>query len=748
MSVPLWEKSLESKNYDEVATLAAAVPQSLMSLSTGAANEVTRANGLILTKDQIISLRKYETTGLALPTNERALATYLNFGDEEGGMGFTKKDFLMSFTKINVHASLWSPLRSRIMLTGTHLKLFGSSMGVYLSSVEEIFADVKAAKALGTHKITNYAQLREWEVIEGKPFPDLALEADTIPDLGDVLDQIFEQVKEHLRTAAQIKSDLDHFSRQLTNDVIPAIKLLSLALKNNTYASDIEILNNEIKERANQIDELHKEYKALVLKSLGSVSSFSIIGLGVAIYTGVEAEGVRSRRNDLSRAQEAAIKSLESKSRALGSIARIRSDMQNMQTVALDAEVATNNVVHTWNVLHAYIESSEKAVLKIEDGVRLQAFITQFRLVAAPWVAIEKSADALVELFHEAEQQYMLEYGVQGRKPMRSLMQSDSYPAVKVLVLRGSSSELRNRAVEAKLLCMKTKYLPDLSEKFQALSVNVLNGSNEVREKALKTEFSLNDTLQQLLSLDEELREGSDEIDEIHDEQTALLQEAKTAVSEMSISLGESLKRVNVSYDETAMQGFKTSLMADVSAHDAVLERLNSSLTDLEKKRAVINEAVEELNKLGISGVAKNVKLNVEAVKKLGAKPSQIDLVLAAIEKVKQDLQGAVKDVSFVLMVKQNQVLRDKTLEVQAHIVTEKRAVRIIADKIKLIEVFAQMHEQRKFYVAAFAEIDETVSRFLSSMKSDSSSPLNKQVSEFIVSANGFVGYLNQLSYI
>ena len=57
-------------------------------------------------------------------------------------------------------------------------------------------------------------------------------------------------------------------------------------------------------------------------------------------------------------------------------------------------------------------------------------------------------------------------------------------------------------------------------------------------------------------------------------------------------------------------------------------------------------------------------------------------------------------------------------------------------------------HEQRKLYVAAFAEIDETVARFLSSMKSDSSSPLNKQVSEFIVSANGFVGYLNQLSYL
>jgi hypothetical protein len=747
MSAVLWEKSLEGKSHEEIANLAAVVPQSLMSLSTGAANDVTRANGLVLTKAQIISLRKYEAAGLALPTNERALATYLNFGDDDdGGKGFTTEDFLASFTKINSHASLWSPLRSRIMLTGTHLKIFGSNMGVYLLSIEEIFAEIRLAKKLGTHKITNYEELRNWEVKEGKSFPDLALEADTIPDMGDVLDLIFENVKEYLRTAVEIKTDLNTFSRQLTNDVIPTIKLLALALESNTYAADIESLNNEIKERANQIDELNKEYKALVLKSLSSVSSFSLIGLGVAIYVGVEAENVRSRRNDLTGIQEAAIKSLESKSKTLGSIARIRSDMQNMQTVALDAEVATNNVVHTWNVLHAYIESSGKAVSKIEGGVRLLAFITQFRLVAAPWVAIHNSADALVELFREAEIEYMREYGFQGNRPRRSLMQSDMYPAVQTDVLQDSCSKLRNRAVEAKLLSMKTDYLPDLSEKFQTLSVDISTSSNVVREKALKTEFALKSTLGQLVSLDEELQEGSEEVDEIHGEQAVLLEEAQAIVSEISNSLSESLNKFNVGYDESTVQGFKAPLMNDAAEREVVLERLNSSLSDLENKRAVINEAVDELNKLGISGVIENIELSVDAVKKLGAKPSQVELVLAAVEKVKQDLQGAVKDVSFVLMVKQNQVLRDKTVEVQAQITAEKRSARSTSDKIKLIEVFGEMNEQRKLYVAEFEKIDNTVSRFLSSMKAHQATPLNKQISEFLSTANGFTGYLNQLS--
>lgn len=748
MSAMLWEKSLEGKNHEEIADLAAVVPQSLVSLSIGGTNDITRPSGLILTKAQIISLRKYETVGLALPTNERSLATYLNFGDEDGGKGFTTEDFLASFKKINSHASLWSPLRSRIMLTGTHLKVFALSMGVYLTSVEEIFAEIKLAKTLGTHRITNYKELRDWEVKEGKPFPDLALEEDTIPNLGDVLDLIFEQVKEHLRTAVEIKTDLNAFSRQLTNDVIPTIKLLALALESNTYAADIESLNGEIKERANQIDELNKEYKALVMKSLESASSFSLIGLGVAIYIGVEAESVRSRRNDLRRLQEAAIKNLESKSKTLGSIARIRGDMQDMQTVALEAEVATNNVVHTWNVLHTYIESSGKAISKIEGGVRLLAFITQFRLVAAPWRAIHDNADELVELFREAEMEYMREYGFQGKRSRRSLMQSDMYPGVQTDVLQGSSSKLRNIAVEAKLLFMKTDYLPDLSEKFKILSVDISSCSNVIREKAMKTEFLLKSTLGQLMSLDEELQEGSEEVDEIHGEQAVLLNEAQASVGEISNSLSESLKIINADYDETTVQGFKASLINDVSEREVVLERLDSSLTDLEKKRAVINEAVDELNKLGISGITKNVELSVETVKKLGAKPSQVDLVLAAIEKVKQDLEGAVKSVSFVLMVKQNQVLRDKTLEVQAQIAAEKRSARITADKIKLIEVFGEMNEQRKLYVAEFEKIDKTVSRFLNSMKAHQAMPLSKQISEFFSTANGFVGYLNQLSYL
>jgi hypothetical protein len=749
MTTLLWEDNLEGKSYDEVANLAAVVPQTLVSLSTGATDEVIRPAGLLLTKEQIISLRKYEAEGLALPQNPRTVATYLNFGDgHNGGVGFTQEDFLATFQLVRSHASQWSPLRSRIMLTGTDLRLFGLYMGVYLSTVEEIYADVKAAKALDKYNITDYKQLRAWEMKEGQSFLGLELESDTIPDLGDILDQIFETVRGHLKTVTDIKTDLDSFSQQLSLDVVPAIKLLTLAVSNNTYAADIEALNKIVEARAKDIDELNNEYKALVLKSLEAVSSFSLIGLGVAIYIGVEAENVRAKRNEYTREQERDIRSLESKSKTLGSIARIRGDMQQLTIVALDAEVATKNLIYAWNVLSLYTQKSVEAAANINDSLRLRNLIIQFRLVAAPWGEIHKNADALIVLFQEADEEYKKEYGVQGGRTMRSLIQTNMYPTVKASVFQDSSSKLRDSAMEARLLFMKTGYLPELNDQFQKLSVDVINGSNVLREKALKTEFELKSTLAQLSSLNDELEEGSDEIDDIHEEQAELLEVAQAAVSEMSTSIGKCLMDVNAVYDGKTVQGFKTTLNDDFPKHEAVLVRLNATVVDIEKKQAVISDAVAELNKLGISKVVENVDLNIAKVKELGASPSQVALVMAAVDKLKQDLQGAIKNISFVMMMKESQVLRDRVEKVRAQIAAEKTIMQGVTEKIRLIDVFGEMDNLRKNYVAEYAAVNVVLTQFESAMKNQQSLPLTKKVSGFFAKANGFVGYLNQLSYL
>ncbi|WP_095081606.1 alpha-xenorhabdolysin family binary toxin subunit A [Pseudomonas sp. Irchel s3h17] len=749
MEAQLWEASLKDKTAEEVAGLAAVVPKTMVSLSNGSSNDVVRPAGLLLTKKQIIDLRKYEAAGLALPQHMMDVNHYLNFGAlDSGGDGFRPEDFLATFKKVYSHARQWQPLRARIMLTGTHLRLFGLNMAVYSRTVEEIYSDVRAANRLETHNIATYEQLREWELKEGHGFPGLVLDAETVSDLGDALDLISTQVREYLEDVIGIKKSLDNFGIELRERITPEIKLLTAFVSHNTYAADIGALNEEIERRTARIDELNAQYKALVNQSLTAVSSFSLVGLGVAIYYGVEAEIVRAERNSLSDVQNEAIKRLASKNKTLGSLQRVRSDMQNLTIVAVEADVATKNLIHVWNVLHDYTNQSATAITKMEDAVKLRQFMTQFRLVAAPWTEIHQNADALVELFKEADEEFKAEYGIQGVNRMRTLLQAEKYPELKTDTLRSCSTLLGDEAVKAKMYFLKSNYLPAVNSTFERM-LGEANGSfRDLAELALTTKLDLKSRVAQLAALNQELADGSDEIEDIHGEQVELLAQAHETALSMSIRLGHRLIAISEPFDQSVTTGFMETLNTDLTDHAAALTRLEDSLVEPGKKLKVISEAVDELNKIGLSEAFKSVELTVDKVEELGATPTQVQLVMAAIEKMKRDLEGAAKGISFVLMIKESHALRTLVEEVHNEIIVEKRKGRTLNDKVELIKAFHAMDDQRKLYAVEYAVATGAVNQFLTAVTGHKSNGLQEQVAGFIQEAGTFVRFLDPITYL
>ncbi|POA20830.1 DNA-binding protein [Pseudomonas sp. FW300-N1A1] len=749
METQLWEASLKDKTAEEVAGLAAVVPKTMVSLSSGSSNDIVRPAGLLLTKKQIIDLRKYEAAGLALPQHITDVNRYLNFGAlDSGGDGFRPEDFLATFKKVYNHARKWQPLRARIMLTGTHLRLFGLNMAVYSRTVEEIYSDVRAANRLETHNITTYEQLREWELKEGHGFPGLVLDAEIVSDLGDALDLVSTQVREYLEDVIGIKEGLDDFSIELRERIAPEIKLLTAFISHNTYAADVGELNKEIERRTASIDELNAQYKALVNQSLTAVSSFSLVGLGVAIYHGVEAENVRAERNNLSDVQNEAIKRLASKNKTLGSLQRVRSDMQNLTIVAVEADVATKNLIHVWNVLHDYTSQSATAITKMEDAVKLRQFMTQFRLVAAPWTEIHQNADALVALFKEADEEFKAEYGIQGMNRMRTLLQTEKYPELKTDTLRSCSALLGDEAVKAKMYFLKSNYLPAVNSTFERM-LGEANGSfRDLAELSLTTKLDLKSRIAQLVALNQELADGSDEVEDIRGEQVELLAQAHETALSMSIRLGNRLIAISEPFDQRLTTGFMETLNTDLTDHAAALARLEGRLVEPEKKLKVISEAVDELNKIGLSEAFKSVELTFDKVKELGATPTQVQLVMAAVEKLKRDLEGAAKGISFVLMIKESHALRTLVEEVHNEIVVEKRKWRTLNDKVELIKAFHAMDDQRKLYVVEYAVATGAVNQFLTAVTGHKSSGLQEQVAGFIQEAGTFVRFLEPVTYL
>ena len=130
----------------------------------------------------------------------------------------------------------------------------------------------------------------------------------------------------------------------------------------------------------------------------------------MGIYVGVEADGVRVERNRLSEAQKLDIEKLSKKDKTLASLHHMKRYLQNLQLVTFDADVATQNLRHVWNVIYQYVKQSQSSIDTINDALSLGLFMAEFKLVIDPWRHIEKTADIFITVFKEAEEEYKKNY--------------------------------------------------------------------------------------------------------------------------------------------------------------------------------------------------------------------------------------------------------------------------------------------------------------------------------------------------
>lgn len=390
---------------ENLVTDAASDPANLFGSSVATSWSDTRDTGLILTKEQVKHLKKYEIAGLALPTDLNNVIAYLGY-ENGAGLGLEAVDFQQTFKLVNGHARLWNPLRTDLLTVNTKLVVFAGSMQVYGDSMMEVFNDIAALGLIEKHNIETLEDLRKVELQQGRKFP--GIEAEDRNDLGYYLDRILEKVKEQEAEAFAIKRRLDSFGRQLAEQVGPAIKLKLSIIDNNAVSSEIKALQLKIDNRALAIEEKNKEYKEMVKQAVSSV----IGNLVMMIYSSVQAEKIRKERNQLTDEQEKDIALMAKKNRILASLGRIRMDFQNLDLIVIDADIATQNLISVWNSLGTFIAASAAEVGGIHDGLSMRRFRNQFNLVVKPWETIEVDAKKLERVFAEADREFREDYGV------------------------------------------------------------------------------------------------------------------------------------------------------------------------------------------------------------------------------------------------------------------------------------------------------------------------------------------------
>lgn len=392
---------------NKAAEEAALAPRALIDASLGQHDDSVRTTGLILTKEQIIDLYLYEQKGLHLPTTAEAVSVYLGYHQQNPpGRGLTVSDFTKTFNIIKVHASKWDGLRQRIKLISSELKLFANFMTSTGARVVRELDTVSASKVLKDLGIITLEDLKRVEQEMGPALPDITLDDDdkgAVKSVSYILERVLVRVNTEEKRSNRLKADLDAFSRELSNTVRPEISLRLVAIDNNNFKGDVVRLQKEIEDLDKQIDEKSASYKQMVNDSLSAASKLNVIGLGMAIYFGVEAEKVRKQRNALKKQRNVKNTEMGTKSTVLRRLNDVKGDMQDLELLTLQADVATQNLVTVWNKLYLYIKTSQEESEVITDALKVSFLAYHFEQVIEPWALIKKEADELYAVFAEAD---------------------------------------------------------------------------------------------------------------------------------------------------------------------------------------------------------------------------------------------------------------------------------------------------------------------------------------------------------
>lgn len=730
---------------NKIVENATKAPAVFISASLGEGNEYNRDTGIQLTKEQIISLRKYEVLGLSLPVRLQDVIAYLNYGaGDSGGLGLKPADFLRTFSTTYDHAKRWSPLREKIMLTGTDLKIFAGSIIRTGSGIVEIYEDLKVSRYLEEHNISTPEQYLELKR-KIPNLPDLALPEGDVPEIKAYLNDMLGKVRQCHQKAERVREQLDSFGKDMREKVLPEIKLRLEFVSRNTYQADIQVLQGEIDQRSKEIDELNKQYDQLVQEAIAAAATFNVAGLILGIYQGVKAEEIRKKRNNLKAEQQAANQKMASKSQTLASLNKIRDDLQNLDYVAIEAEVATQNLMLVWNALSTYITASIKEVDSLHEATSLRRFKNQILAIIDPWEQIKSSADQLLDVFAAADKEYGNKFqSFRSKRIMFSLPNNQTYPQVNVAALRAHSAAMQKSNTTAQMLFEQFNYMPGIVRNMNDLSIAVQRATFDMRSQARTDIIHLERARDKLKGYQAELAYPED-VEEVREDMENELKSTSNKISERYEDLKVIRSSLSTAYDRATSQQWIATLQQDRDVTEALKVKSDEKLTDLEKQMKSASEGIDLIAKAGVEKIGQEAQLTLDNLKALGLAPPQVQIAMLAIDTLKKIISGIGEAISFLNMLDAYNKLRDKAADLRVQLKKYKSDIARTDGKIQLVNALDQLDEGRWGYVNEYSNLVNGFDSFRRDFRQDKSQPVEERADVAIARITEVVRYLKSV---
>ncbi|MBV1807295.1 alpha-xenorhabdolysin family binary toxin subunit A [Pseudomonas viridiflava] len=356
-----------------------------------------RATALILTKEDILSIKRYERHSLNLPNTLERVQQQLGF-THSGISGLEPQDLLLTYSAINQHAQSWSAIEVDIKAKGFDLDLFAGEFSNQGKQILDYVDKMELARQL---QLT-VADLTIETVKSLTPAPLTKTDKTVCLSLAETLKKMAVQMEAHRKASKKLAEDIKQFAHTLTVDLVPGINDKVRLASRSDLDEDLIALEKEIDRLTVDIDQKHQEYKTtkthITLGLLGG-----IVGLIVtdSIF-GAQAEAIRKEKNRLVTEKKTRLETFGQKRPLAAAIRSLEVLFEDMKIRMLDAHQSAVNLQDLWTMLAKYVDNAATRLADISDDQTLLDFVLEFKSVVTPWEEIKGITTHLLLTFEQA----------------------------------------------------------------------------------------------------------------------------------------------------------------------------------------------------------------------------------------------------------------------------------------------------------------------------------------------------------
>ncbi|MCF5444697.1 alpha-xenorhabdolysin family binary toxin subunit A, partial [Pseudomonas syringae] len=218
-----------------------------------------RGAALILTKEDILSLKRYERHALNIPTSLARVEQQLGF-TTISIPGLEPKDMLVTYKAIHNHGKSWLGIEDAIKRSGFTIDLFAAHFSDQGRQIISYIEKMDFARQLGLTVV----DLTLEEVRDTSPTPLGQTDQKVCITLAQFLKETASQIKNHQHAASTLAQHIDTFSTVLSVQLIPGINDKVKLAKRSDLDQQISELEKDIEQLTVDIEHKNKEYKAAI----------------------------------------------------------------------------------------------------------------------------------------------------------------------------------------------------------------------------------------------------------------------------------------------------------------------------------------------------------------------------------------------------------------------------------------------------------------------------------------------------